>query len=275
MPFGAFVDIGGAEGLIHVSEMGWSRTADPADILAEGQAVTVKVRDIDWEKDRISLSLRQAQGDPWDAFLENADFGEGRRCTGTVTHIAPFGAFVEILPGIEGLVHISRLGAGRRINTPAEVVNVGDTVEISIVDIDPEKRRISLAMDAQPGDSPEESTAAEAGEVIRQGARLMGTVDGHRDFGVFVRLPDGRTGLLHISQVEWKGSSNPGKALYKMFPPESSIEVVVRDIQGDRVSLTLPSTLEKEADTLNPQDLTDNGGENLGSLGGIFDDLKL
>jgi small subunit ribosomal protein S1 len=277
MPFGAFVDLGGAEGLIHVSELGWSRNTKPEDVLAEGQDVTVKVLDVDWEKDRISLSLRHAQGDPWDAFLQNPTFGEGHHCTGTVTHIAQFGAFVEIQPGIEGLVHISRLGAGRRVNSPAEVVDVGDTVEVSILDIDPEKRRIALSMDDAFADMPQD--AQDDGDsdtdTLRVGARLTGTVDGHRDFGVFVRLPGDSSGLLHVSQVELKGSTNPGKALYKMFPPESSIDVVVREIQGDRISLTLPETLEKEAETLTPQDLEDGGGKDLGSLEGLFGDLKL
>ena len=279
MPFGAFVDLGGAEGLVHVSELGWSRTTKPEDVLSEGEKVTVKVLDLDWDNDRISLSLRHAQGDPWETFLADPDCQAGHRCSGTVTHLAAFGAFVEIQPGIEGLVHISRLGAGRRINHPDEVLKTGDAVEVSIVDIDAERRRISLSMDDAFG----AEAALEAGEdedgtgadTVRTGARLTGTVEGHRDFGVFVRLPDGRTGLLHVSQVELRGSTNPGKALYKMFPPGSELEVVVREIQGDRVSLTLPATLEKEAETLTPQDLEDSGSAGLGSLSGLFDQLEL
>lgn len=279
MPFGAFVDIGGAEGLIHVSELGWSRTTKPEDVLAEGQSVTVKVMEIDWEKDRISLSLKHAAGDPWETMVNDPSFQVGHHLTGTVMQIRPFGAFVELMPGIEGLVHVSRLGAGRRINHPEEVVAVGDKVEVSILEIDRERRRLSLSMDDTIGTGIQESAEMDAetedGPDIRPGVKLKGIVDAIRPFGVFVRFDEKRSGLLHVSEVELKGSTNPTRALHKMFPPNSEIEVVVRSVEGQRISLTLEATLERERAEEQFTDFEDKGAADLGSLGSLFDGLKL
>jgi small subunit ribosomal protein S1 len=285
MAFGAFVDLGsGVEGLIHVSELGWGRGLKTEDVVAVGQTVKVSVVKLDWENNRIGLSLRHAQPNPWERLLAGGDYAEGRRCQGTVTKLMPFGAFVELEPGVEGLVHVSRLGAGRRIGHPSEVLKEGDRVEVSVLHVDPERRRLSLTMEDTAGDlggeaageAPGSSDAPSgAGVLVKAGARLTGTVQGHRDFGVFVKLTDDLTGLLHISQVEMQSSGNPGRALYRRFPPGSAVEVVVLAVEGRRVSLSLPETLEREAERQQVSDFTDTRGAALGSLDGLFGDLKV
>jgi len=164
-PFGAFVDIGGIEGMLHVSELGFSRVEKPEDVLSLGQEIDVAVLKIEPAEpgakkpgDRISLSLKALANDPWRD--STAKFSEGSRVTGTVTRLQPFGAFVEIAPGVEGLVHISELGAARRINHPKEVVSVGQQVEASVLAIDHDKRRISLSLASSKDGSAEDIAAA-------------------------------------------------------------------------------------------------------------------
>ena len=160
-PFGAFVDIGGIEGMLHVSELGYARVEKPEDILTMGQEVDVAVLEIKpGEKgDRISLSLKALADDPFRAATTNLH--EGSRVKGTITRLQPFGAFIEIMPGVEGLVHISELGAGKRINHPKEAVEVGQTVEATVLAVDHERRRLSLSLGAgNDGASPEDMAAA-------------------------------------------------------------------------------------------------------------------
>ncbi len=155
-PFGAFVDIGGIEGMLHVSELGYARVEKPEDVLALGQEVDVAI--VKLEGDRVSLSLKALAADPWrDA---TASLGEGKRVKGKITRLQPFGAFVEIAPGIEGLVHISELGAARRINHPKEVVSEGQEVEATVLAIDHEKRRLSLSLGKSEGGSAEDVAEA-------------------------------------------------------------------------------------------------------------------
>jgi small subunit ribosomal protein S1 len=159
-PFGAFVDLGGVEGMLHISELGFTRVDKPEDVLQLGQELDVAILKVEpGEKgDRISLSIKALASDPWrDA---TANLAEGSRVKGTVTRLQPFGAFVEIAPGVEGLVHISELGAGRRINHPKEVVSVGQQVEASVLSVDHEKRRLSLSMAASKDASPDEIAQA-------------------------------------------------------------------------------------------------------------------
>ncbi len=146
MDFGVFVDLGaGVDGLIHVSELGWGRDIKPEDVVAPGDRVSVMVRNLDWEKQRISLSLRHAQANPWETAAER--YPRGRRLSGTVTKLMPFGAFVELEPGIEGLLHISKLGGGRRINHPREVVEENTRIEVVVENLDAEAQRLSLGLD--------------------------------------------------------------------------------------------------------------------------------
>ncbi len=162
-PFGAFVDLGGIEGMLHISELGFSRVDKPEDVLALGQELDVAVLKIEpgegpKKHDRISLSLKALANDPWrDA---TAKLAEGARVTGTVTRLQPFGAFVEIAPGVEGLVHISELGAARRINHPKEAVSIGQQVEATVLSIDSDKRRLSLSLSSSKDGSAEDIAAA-------------------------------------------------------------------------------------------------------------------
>ncbi|MCK5804954.1 MAG: mannose-6-phosphate isomerase, class I [Lentisphaeria bacterium] len=277
LDFGAFVSLGGGiDGLVHVSELGWGRNLKPEEIVNVGQTVEVTVLTIDWEKDRISLSLRRAEDDPWTKLGNDPDYIVGRRCSGVVTKLMPFGAFVELEPGLEGLIHISKLGAGRRLNHPSEVLDEGETVEVTIVNIDHEQRRIALSREdtsfMDDGDAP---VGGEQSGELRVGGTYTGIVENIRPFGVFVRLAGDRTGLLHISQIELRGSSNPMRALHDMFPPESKLEVVLKEIKGDRLSLTLRETLDKESEKIDPTMLQDSDGGSLGSLDGLFGNLEL
>lgn len=158
-PFGAFVDIGGVEGLVHLSELSWTRAESAEGLVTVGQVVQVKIKDLNWQNGRISLSLRSTTSNPWNDL--QVRYSPGRFFAGKVTRIAPFGAFVELEPGIEGLVHISKLGAGRRVNSPDEVVKVGDTVEVRIESIDNSAMKISLSMDKKPGKGETVETAGQ------------------------------------------------------------------------------------------------------------------
>jgi small subunit ribosomal protein S1 len=175
-PYGAFVDLGGVEGMLHVSELGYARVEKPEEVLAVGQDVDVQVLKVEEPEGRdgklkISLSLKALAEDPWRA--ATADLVEGATVKGTVTRLQQFGAFVEIAPGIEGLVHISELGAGRRVNHPKEVVKVGQEVEVSVLGVDLEKRRVSLSMGATA--RTEEAQAAEHGRQMKQAPQKLGT----------------------------------------------------------------------------------------------------
>ena len=153
-PFGAFVDIGGVEALLPISEVGWSRIEDLGSVLSPGQELEVKVMELDWEKNRISVSLKAALPDPW--LQLPARFPEGSCHAGTVAHLAPFGAFVTLAPGIDGLIHISQLGQGKRINHPREVLAEGQAIEVRVIKIDTESKRLSLALASSSPQEQEE-----------------------------------------------------------------------------------------------------------------------
>ena len=194
VPYGAFVDIGGMEGLIPMSELAWYRVASASDVLASGETVAVKVLDLDWDGGRISLSLKATQEDPWTTAAER--YREGTIMTGQVTRLAPFGAFVQLEPGIEGLLHISGLGLGKRVTHPREVVSEGDELTVKVISMDPAARRMGLELHF-PGSGRDEN----AQEEVVPGAVLTGTVDAVKPYGAFVLLPGGKTGLLHISEM--------------------------------------------------------------------------
>ncbi len=270
MPFGAFVDIGGTDGLIPISELAWGRTENVEDVVKVGDRVKVMVRDVDWERDRISLSLRQAQGNPWNDIGNR--YVTGQHLNGRVTKLMPFGAFVELEPGIDGLVHISKLGGGRRIRHPKEVVSEGVELRVTVENIDPERQRISLSLE-------DSGTAARAaggeGEEVAVGAILTGVVEGIKEFGVFVGLPDGRTGLLHVSELDVQGRDRAG-ALARKYPAGMELAVAVTGIKGDRISLTLPEKWQKQSEDVDmSQFMADSKQKDLGSLGDALDRLNL
>ncbi len=286
MPFGAFVDIGGVEGMVHVSEMGWNRGLKPEEVVSEGQTVQVKVLDIDWgdpasdKRERLAFSIKQIEQHPWERLAENEAYAVGSKRQGKVTRLADFGAFIELEPGIEGLAHISQLGAEGHVNHPSEVVKEGDMVEVTLLDVDLERRRIGLCI-GEPkvkGEKAAELTHEEAAavEVVNAGERLDGEVESVKPFGIFIKLPNGQTGLLHISQTGLAGGGNMQvRALYKAYPLHSKVQVIIREVTGNRISLTLPETMEQEQARATVTDLKDGQGATFGSLGDVFGGLKL
>ena len=271
MPFGAFVDIGGIEGLIPSAEISWDRSVKPSDILHEGDEVQVKVRRVDWENNRLTFSLKDLAKDPWQEYCE--DFSAGSWVTGRVVRLMPFGAFVQLVPGVDGLLPIASLGRGRHIVDPGEVVKVGEELDLKIESMDPVARRISLSL------VDKRVAALKPGE-IAVGATLKGIVESARDFGVFVRLSEEKTGLLHVSEAGVPKGGNNQAQLEAKFPSGSEIEVVVKGVEGDRISLMLPSTVaaretaereERDLRDLLRSNRTGSHDAGLGNLGSLFD----
>ena len=194
MDFGAFVDIGGVDGLLHVGDISWSRVNKPADVLAVGQNVEVQILKVDPKKRRISLGMKQLQPEPWT--LVGEKYKTGERVRGTVSRVTDFGAFVELEPGIEGLIHLSEMSWSKKVRKPADVVKPGDTVEVVILGVHPGERRISLGLKQALGDP-----WAEAGKKYPVGAVVEGLVTSLTKFGAFVQLADEVEGMIHISDM--------------------------------------------------------------------------
>lgn len=192
--YGAFVDLGGVDGLLHVGEIAWSRVAKPSEVLSVGDQVTVRVIKVDSASRRISLSLRQLEENPWETITERYKVGE--RVRGTVSRVADFGAFVELMPGVEGLVHVSEMAWGRKVRIASDYLNVGDSVEAVVLSVDPEKRRIGLGLKQALGDPFEEASRQYAA-----GSVVEGAVTRLAAFGAFVQIADGVEGLVHISEI--------------------------------------------------------------------------
>jgi len=192
--YGAFLDLGGVDGLLHVSDLAWSRVANPADILSLGQQLEVKVLKIDQAKQRISLGLKQLQPQPWDSVPEK--FKVGDKVQGTVTRLAEFGAFVELEPGIEGLVHISEMSWAKKVHKPGDIFTQGQTIEAVILGIKLEERRISLGFKQLLADP-----WAEAAQKFASGSIVEGPITSFTKFGAFVQIADGVEGMVHISEI--------------------------------------------------------------------------
>ena len=237
--FGVFVDLGGCEGFIPISELAWGRIENPSEILKLGDKIKVAVKKLDWENNKITLSYRSAQTS-WDEIADR--YPRGKLLSGKVTRLANFGAFVELEKGIEGLIHISKIDPGRKISHPRESLTVGDVVSVVIEGVDKEAQRISLARDFS-GEIPgsERDFVYEEG-ALEVGNKIEGTVEAMKSFGLFVRISPLETGLLHISQL--RGSGNAAdlslKILDKKYPVGSKINVVIREIADDgKISLSL------------------------------------
>lgn len=270
MEFGVFVELGGAEGLIPLKEIAWGRNIKPEDVVKPGDSVDVMIMGLEWERNRISLSLRGAQGNPWEDAVTR--FPQGATLTGKITQLERFGAFAEIVPGVEGLIPISKLGGGRRIMSAREVVAVGDELLLQVESIDFERKRISLV----PVD--ERVRALQPGK-LEIGSRVNGIVESIQNFGVFVRLSEEQTGLLHISECEITKGGNPAAKLERAFPLSSEIEVVVKSLDGERIGLTLPTRWEETRDSENKGDANSwqseqPGSASFGSLEDAFSGLK-
>jgi len=192
--YGAFVDIGGADALLHVGEISWHRVNKPSDVLSTGQQIEAKIIKIDPEKRRIAISMKQLQPHPWDAVA--GKYKAGERVRGVVTRLMDFGAFVEIEPGIEGLIHISEMSWARRVRTPSDVVKPGETVEAVILGVKPGERRLSLGLKQALGDP-----WVGAAEKYAPGTVIEGPVTSLTKFGAFVQLTEGVEGMIHISEI--------------------------------------------------------------------------
>lgn len=226
--FGAFVDLGGVEGLAHISELSWARVEKPDEILKVGDEVRVKVIGLDWKRDRISLSLKQAQEDPWR--LAGDRFVVGERYGGTVVRLAEFGAFVELSAGLDGLLHVSDMTWDRRVRRPHDLVKVGDHVEVQILNIDRDKKRISLGMKQLGGDP-----WAGVAERYTRGAAVEGTVEKVEKFGVFVSLEAGITALIPNSEMNTPRDTDHRRD----FPVGSAIKAAVLEVDEEGHRLTL------------------------------------
>jgi small subunit ribosomal protein S1 len=257
--FGAFVDLGGLDGLLPVSEMSYSRVQNPKDILQEGEEIHVEIIAIEQGGERITLSLKRLEQDPW-ADVVSA-FPPGSRLTGRVVRLAPFGAFVELSPGVEGLIHISQFNTPERINHPQAVVAEGQEVLVEVLEVSPEKRRIGLMR--VPGEG-------EFGAIPVAGAILEGKIDKVEAFGVFVTLGPGRKGLIPNSEM----GTAKGTDHRKQFAPGTAIKVQVLEVTegGKRIRLSRKAALDAE-ERADFEGYVDKSAEGSSKNFGTFGDL--
>jgi small subunit ribosomal protein S1 len=227
--YGAFVDLGGIDGLLHITDLAWRRVKHPTEVLSVGDEVTAKILKFDAEKNRVSLGLKQLGEDPWIGISRR--YPQGTRLFGKVTNITDYGAFVEIESGIEGLVHVSEMDWTNKNVHPAKVVSLGDEVEVMILEIDEDRRRISLGM-KQCMPNPWEEFAMNH----KKGDKVRGTIKSITDFGVFIGLPGNIDGLVHLSDLSWNA---PGEEAVKSLKKGDEVETVVLsiDVERERISL--------------------------------------
>ena len=227
--YGAFLDLGGIDGLLHITDMAWKRVKDPADIVNIGDEIEVKVLKFDRERNRVSLGLKQMGDDPWGDLTKR--FPEGSRLHGSVTNLADYGCFVELEEGVEGLVHVSEMDWTNKNIHPSKLVQTGDDVDVIVLDIDQERRRISLGMkQCQP--NPWEEFAA----LHNKGDRVSGQIKSITDFGIFIGLPGGIDGLVHLSDVSWV---DEGEEALRNYKKGTQIETVVLAVDTERERISL------------------------------------
>lgn len=227
--YGAFVDLGGIDGLLHITDLAWRRVKHPSEVLEVGQEVEAKVLKFDQDKQRVSLGMKQLGEDPWSGLTRR--YPQGTRLFGKVSNLTDYGAFVEIEQGIEGLVHVSEMDWTNKNVHPSKVVQLGDEVEVMILEIDEDRRRISLGM-KQCQANPWEEFAANH----NKGDKLSGAVKSITDFGVFVGLPGGIDGLVHLSDLSW---TEAGEEAVRKYKKGEEVEAVVLaiDVEKERISL--------------------------------------
>lgn len=227
--YGAFVDLGGVDGLLHVTDISWGRVGKPADVLKPGQEVTVKVLKYDPEKGKVSVGIKQTLDDPWQKLAER--YPVGTRINGRVVSLMEYGAFVEIEPGIEGLVHVSEMSWTRRVRKAADLLNVGDQVDVVVLGVDLQNRKISLGL-KQTSDNPWASIV----EKYPIGTTLEGQIKNMTDFGMFIGIEEGIDGLVHVSDISWtKRIKHPGDVYSKGDLVQAVVLKV--DPQNERISL--------------------------------------
>ena len=227
--YGAFVDLGGIDGLLHITDLAWRRVKHPSEVLTVGDEVEAKILKFDQEKNRVSLGIKQMGDDPWNGLARR--YPQGTRMFGKVTNLTDYGAFVEIEQGIEGLVHVSEMDWTNKNVHPSKVVSLGDEVEVMILEIDEQRRRISLGMkqcQSNPWDDFEINH--------KKGDKVTGQIKSITDFGVFIGLDGGIDGLVHLSDLSW---SQPGEEMVRNYKKGDEVEAVVLaiDVERERISL--------------------------------------
>ncbi|MGD8265856.1 MAG: 30S ribosomal protein S1 [Chromatiales bacterium] len=227
--YGAFVDLGGVDGLLHITDMAWKRVHHPSEVVEIGQEIDVKVLKYDKEKMRVSLGLKQLGDDPWVNITRR--YPEGTRLFGKVTNIADYGSFVEIEEGVEGLVHVSEMDWTNKNIHPSKVVSLGDEVEVMVLDIDEERRRISLGM-KQCRQNPWEEFA----QNHNKGDQVTGSIKSITDFGIFIGLDGGIDGLVHLSDISW---DLPGEEAVRNYKKGDEVEAVVLAVDPERERISL------------------------------------
>jgi small subunit ribosomal protein S1 len=227
--YGAFVDLGGIDGLLHITDLAWRRVRHPSEMLTVGQEVTAKILKFDQEKNRVSLGIKQLGDDPWVGIARR--YPPNTRLFGKVTNLTDYGAFVEIESGIEGLVHVSEMDWTNKNVAPSKAVALGTEVEVMVLDIDEDKRRISLGIKQCKANPWEEFSRGQ-----QKGDKLTGAIKSITDFGVFIGLPGGIDGLVHLSDLSW---NEPGEEAVKKYKKGDEIEATVLaiDVEKERISL--------------------------------------
>ncbi len=227
--YGAFVDLGGIDGLLHITDMAWKRVRHPSEVVEVGQELEVRVLKFDRERNRVSLGLKQLGEDPWDNIARR--YPSGARLIGKVSNVTDYGCFVEIEPGVEGLVHVSEMDWTNKNVNPSKVVQVGDECEVMVLDVDEERRRISLGI-KQTAANPWEAFAA----IFKKGDKVEGQIKSITDFGIFVGLDGGIDGLVHLSDISWNVT---GEELVRQFKKGDTVEAVVLAVDPERERISL------------------------------------
>jgi len=227
--YGAFVDLGGIDGLLHITDMAWRRVRHPSEVVQSGMEVTAKVLKFDTERQRVSLGLKQMGDDPWLGVSRR--YPQGTRLFGKITNVADYGVFVEVEPGIEGLVHVSEMDWTNKNVAPSKLVTLGEETEVMVLEIDEHKRRISLGM-KQCHPNPWHEFA----QNVRRGEKVQGPVKSITDFGIFIGLKEGIDGLVHLSDLSW---NDTGEAAVRNYKKGQEVEAVVLgvDVERERISL--------------------------------------
>ncbi len=227
--YGAFVDLGGIDGLLHITDMAWKRVKHPSEVVEIGDEISVKVLKFDRERNRVSLGLKQMGDDPWVALARR--YPEGTRLFGKVTNIADYGCFVEIEEGVEGLVHVSEMDWTNKNVHPSKIVSLGDEVEVMVLDIDEERRRVSLGIKQCKANPWDEFAATH-----KKGDHVSGNIKSITDFGIFIGLDGGIDGLIHLSDISW---DDEGEEAVRKFKKGDEVETVVLSVDPERERISL------------------------------------
>ncbi|MCB1384830.1 MAG: 30S ribosomal protein S1, partial [Nitratireductor sp.] len=227
--YGAFVDLGGIDGLLHVTDMAWRRVNHPSEILQIGQTVKVQIIRVNQETHRISLGMKQLESDPWEAI--DTRYPVNARVKGRITNITDYGAFVELEPGIEGLIHVSEMSWTKKNIHPGKIVSTSQEVDVQVLEVDPAKRRISLGL-KQTLENPWEGFAAQ----FPVGTRVSGEVKNKTEFGLFIGLEGDVDGMVHLSDLDWNRS---GEEVIEEYNKGDTVEAVVLDVDIDKERISL------------------------------------